>query len=158
MQIHSLFLGHPKIWLVFVCVICLCSSLKWYRDTVAMSMECNACWTTLEKKNLPYSCTAVKFYKLKTSHQVTWCRSYWFPAMGELSRSPETSNCTSSVTGFCPLSTDYKFSVLESCLLANVIEFPKRKKNIRVFKCSKVLRSQATKASQHLSQGILHVK
>lgn len=24
----------------------------------------------LEKKNLPYSCTAVKFYKLKLSHQV----------------------------------------------------------------------------------------
>lgn len=78
--------------------------------------------------------------------------------MGELSRSPETLNCTSSVTGFCSLSTDYKFSVLESCLLTNVIEFPKIKKNIRILKCSKVLRSQATKASQHFAQGILNVK
>lgn len=76
--------------------------------------------------------------------------------MGELSRSPETLNCTSSVTGFCPLSTDCKYSVLESCLLTNVIEFPEIKKNIRVLKCNKVLRSQA-KASQHVSQGILNV-
>lgn len=29
----------------------------------------------LGKKNLPYSCTAVKFYKLKISHQVTWWKS-----------------------------------------------------------------------------------
>lgn len=78
--------------------------------------------------------------------------------MGELSRSPETLNCTSSLTGFCPLSTDYKFSVLEACLLTNVIEFPKTKKNMRKLKCNKVLRSQATEASQHLSQGILNVK
>lgn len=48
--------------------------------------------------------------------------------MGELRRSPETLNCTSSVTGFCPLSTDYKYSVLESCLFTNVIEFPEIKK------------------------------
>lgn len=107
-----------------VCDFCLCSSPKWYRDTVVMRMECNACWTFLEKnKNLPYSCTAVKFYRWKSSHQITWCKSYWFPAMGELRRSPETLNCTSSVTGFCPLSTDYKYSVLESCLFTNVIEF-----------------------------------
>jgi len=49
--------------------------------------------------------------------------------MGELRRSPETLNCTSSVTGFCPLSTDYKYSVLESCLFTNVIEFPEMKKS-----------------------------
>lgn len=141
-----------------VCDFCLCSSLKWYRDTVVIKMECNACWTFLEKKNLPYSCTAVKFYKLKSSHQITWCKSYWFPAMGELRWSPETLNCTSSVTDFCPLSTDYKYSVLESCLFTNVIEFPEIKKKNRVLKCNKVLRSQATKKSQHLSQGILNVK
>lgn len=59
----------------FLSMICLCSSLKWHRDTVVVSMECNACWTTLEKNHLPYSCTAVKFYKLKISHRVTWCKS-----------------------------------------------------------------------------------
>lgn len=78
--------------------------------------------------------------------------------MGELSRSPETLNCTSSVIGFCPLSTDYKFSVLESCLLTNVIEFPKTKKNIRILKCNKVLTSQATKATHNFAQGILNFK
>lgn len=109
-----------------------------------------------KKEKLPYSCTTVKFYKLKSSHQITWCKTYWVPAMGELRRSPETLNCTSSVTGFCPLSTDYKYSVLESCLFTNVIEFPEIKK--KVLKCTRVLRCQATKESQWFSHGILNVK
>lgn len=102
--------------------LCVCDlfvfSLKWYRDTVVMSMECNACWTILEKKTktkLPYSCTAVKFYKWKISHQITWCKSFWFPAMGELSRSPETLNCISSVTGFC--SPLYRLQVFSSWIV-----------------------------------------
>lgn len=121
---------------------CLCSSVKWHRDVVVMRMEHNACWTFLEKKKLPHSYTVVKFYNLWSSFQITWCRSYWFPAMGEMRRSPETLNCTSSMTSFCPLSKDYKYSVLESRLFTNVIEFPEIQKEVLI--CNKVLRSQAT--------------
>lgn len=130
----------------------MCSSLKWVRDTVVMRMECNACWTFLGKKYLPYSCTAVKSYKLRSSHQITWCKSYWIPAMGDLRRSPETTTCTSSVIGFCPLSTDYKYSVLESCLFTDVIEFPRGGEKKKVF--SEVRQQK----SQHVSQGIYNVK
>lgn len=62
--------------------------------------------------------------------------------MGEMRRSPETLNCTSSMTSFCPLSKDYKYSVLESRLFTNVIEFPEIQKEVLI--CNKVLRSQAT--------------
>lgn len=116
--------------------LCVCDFCVLHRsDTGTLqSWGWNAMLAVLSwKKNpLPYSRTAVKFYKSRSSHQITWCKSYRPPAMGEQRRAPATSHGTSSVTGFCPLTTDYEFSVLESCLFTNVIEFPEIKKSIKL--------------------------
>lgn len=97
-----------------------------------------------------YSCKILQIKKFTSDYLM---QKLLIPCYGGTEKIP--LNCTSSVIGFCPFSTDYKYSVLESCLFTNVIEFPEIKKQT---KPKRVLRSQATKPSQHLSQVILNVE
>lgn len=73
------------------------------------------CLLTFLEKNLPYSYTAVKFYKLKSSHQITWCKSYWFPATGRTEKIPWNLKLYKQYNKF--LSPLYRLQVFSSWIV-----------------------------------------
>lgn len=138
-----------------VCDFCLCSSLTWYRDTVVMRMECNAFWTFLEKKKstlFMYSCKILQIKKFTSDYLM---QKLLIPCYGGTEKIPWNLKLYKQCNRF--LSSLYGLQVFSSWIVfvhkCDWISWNKKNKNK-----NRVLRSQGTKTSQHLSQGILNIE